>query len=160
MMPEIEILEDSKNDSVVSTSRRRPWVISLITILVIAAGFAWYRDITEPYREAEKMRVLILSLADRRPASLSPKQWESAVAWTNNLHCNSLVWGFTNAPAIRDLRVRMESQLDREVTMDTIIWIWDQYAKLCPLGASYQKWRKVMLDEIDSGGGNWRMVID
>ena len=133
-----------------------------ITLLVIAVSVAvalWHRQATEPHREAAKIRGLILSMASRRPDNLTSKQWESAVAWTNNLHCNSLVWGFNDGPAIRNLRLRLEAKLDSPVTIDTIKWIWDQYAELCPLGAKYQQWRKVMLDEIDNGGGNWGMVI-
>ena len=133
-----------------------------ITLLVIAAPVVaalWYRQATEPYREAENIRVLVVSLTGRCPDNLTSKQWQSAVAWTNNLHCNSLVWGFNDGPAIRDLRLRLEAKLESPVTMDTTEWIWDQYAVLCPLGAQYQQWRKVMLEEIDSGGGNWGIAI-
>ena len=133
---------------------RSLWIVMLVVSVPVVVAF-WYRQATEPYREAERIRVLIKSLNDRRPENLTSKQWQSAIEWTNNLHCNSLVWGFKNGPAIRDLRLRLETKLESPVTMDTITWVWDQYAVLCPLGARYQQWRKVMLEEIDRGGGGW-----
>lgn len=135
------------------TARPKRWWIAILAISVAIMGTLWYRHATEPYREAARIRELIYSLMDRRPNDMTVRQWDSAVSYTNNLHANSLVWGFKNAPAIRHFRLRFESKLDGEVTMDTIIWIWDQYAELCPNGARYQQWRKVMLDEISSGGG-------
>lgn len=133
---------------------RMRWRPIGLLIAVIVSCTLWYRHATAPYREAEKIHVHILSLADRRPAEMTQSQWDSAVSWTNNLHANSLVWGYRNAPAIRSLRLQISSRLDGPVTMDTIIWIWDQYAELCPLGARYQTWRKVMLEEIERGGRN------
>jgi hypothetical protein len=131
--------------------RMQWWPLCLLVAVIVTCTFS-YRQTTAPYREAEKIHVQILSLADRRPAEMTQSQWDSAVSWTNNLHANSLVWGFKNAAPIRSLRLQIESRLDGPVTMDTIIWIWDQYAELCPLGARYQKWRKVMLEEIERGG--------
>ena len=140
-------------------ARARRWWIALLVAAVPIVAVLWYRQTTEPYREAERIRVLVISLTGRRPENLTSKQWQSAVAWTNNLHCNSLVWGFNDGPAIRDFRLRLEAKLESSVTMDTIEWIWDEYAALCPLGARYQRWRKVMLDEIGNGGGNWGITI-
>ena len=129
----------------------RWWLISLF-IAVTVSSILWYRHTVAPYREAAKIGVQIRSLEKRCPADMTQTQWDSAVAWTNSLHANSLVWGFKNAPAIRSLRLRIEKKLNGTVTMDTIIWIWDQYAELCPHGARYQQWRKVMLEEIERGG--------
>ena len=108
---------------------RRLW-ISLIVVAVPVAVALWYRQVTEPDREEENIHVLIMSLTERRPGNLTTKQWQSAVAWTNNLHCNSLVWGFKDGPAIRNLRLRLETKLESPVTMDTILWVCDQYAVL------------------------------
>ncbi|MEZ6043582.1 MAG: hypothetical protein R3C20_24050 [Planctomycetaceae bacterium] len=79
---------------------------------------------------------------------MEPSQWKVAVDWTNNLNSNSLVWGFKDGAAIRRHRKQIEERIQRKVDMDTITWIWDQYAELCPAGARYQQWRQVMLDEI------------
>jgi hypothetical protein len=137
---------------------RRVWISALIVAASVMVAL-WYRQATEPSREAAKLHALILSLAVRRPNNLTSKQWESAIAWTNNLHSNSLPFEFTDGPAIRSLRLQLEAKLESPVTIETINWIWDQYAELCPLGARYQPWRKVMLDEIEIGGGNWGMTI-
>lgn len=46
--------------------------------------------------------------------------------------------------------------------METIDWIWSEYAKLCPHGASYQRFKEVMEDEIARVGPNdnpWGMNV-
>jgi len=136
---------------------KRP-ITAVAGVLLITCAGLWFRRIQEPYRETQKLHELIQSLANRRPDQLTQRQWQTAVDWTNNLNGNSLVWEFKDGPAIRTLRQQLETKLEGEVNMDTIIWIWDRYAELCPAGARYQKWRKVMLDEIDNGGLNGHAV--
>jgi len=155
-LPKDEMSFDAHPDS--HAARPKRYWLAILAMSVAIIGTLWYRHATEPYREAARIRELIYSLVARRPENMTVRQWDSAVAWTNNLHANSLVWGFKNAPAIRNLRLQFESKLDGEVTMGTIIWIWDQYAVLCPLGARYQQWRKIMLDEISSGGGTGSLM--
>jgi hypothetical protein len=104
---------------------------------------------------------VIWQLADHRPADMTRKQWESAVSWTNNLDGNSLTF-LAPAESLRKLRLEIKSRLDdtdRPVDMETIHWIWDSYARLCPAGERYQRFRKQMTDEIESGGGNWGIEI-
>lgn len=142
-----------------NSSRRRHLWFGLLIVAVPVVVALWFRQATEPYREAEKIHVLIMTLTNRRPENVTAKQWQSAVEWTNNLHCNGLVWDFKNGPAIRALRLSFERKLESPVTMEAITWLWDQYAMLCPLGARYQQWRKVMLDEIDSAASNQGMAM-
>ncbi|TWT78594.1 hypothetical protein [Neorhodopirellula pilleata] len=131
-----------------TASRRRRWLRWVIAVAAITCGIVWFRHVQEPYRETQKLHNLIQSLASRCPPDMEQTQWKIAVDWTNNLNGNSLVWGFKDGAAIRKHRQEIEARLQREVDMDTINWIWDRYAELCPAGSRYQQWRQVMLDEI------------
>jgi hypothetical protein len=56
-----------------------------------------------------------------------------------------------------DMR-RFQSELDEKVNgdvdMTTILWIWDRYTTLTPAGGEYQRFRRVMLDEVEQVGPN------
>jgi hypothetical protein len=98
-------------------------------------------------------------LALRRPAELTPKQWESAVAWTGNLHANSLLSFEADGRTLRAFDGRLRAKLKGNVDLATIHWIWKEYASLCPHGESYQRFHAQMMEEIEAGGGNWGMKI-
>lgn len=91
---------------------------------------------------------------------MAPAEWESAVAWTINLHGNSLLFVQADASTIRTFREALESRTKESVDMETINWIWDSYADLCHGGKRYQRFRKQMNDEIASGGGNWCLDVE
>lgn len=148
-----------------SATKRRAWRFRAVIVLTVAAAcvFAYFKfeQWREPYREARLLNTVIWQLVDHRPPDMTPKQWESAVAWTNNLDCNSLTF-LAPADSIRSLRLELETKLDstsKPIDMGTINWIWDSYAKLCRGGERYQRFRKQMTDEIASGGGNWGIAI-
>ena len=128
------------------------WFRWVIAVAAIACSLAWFRHVQEPYRETQKLHNLIQSLASRCPPDMDKTQWNVAVDWTNNLNGNTLVWGFNDGSAIRKHRQQIETRLQGEVDMGTIVWIWDRYAELCPAGLKYQEWRQVMLDEIAKTG--------
>ncbi|MCA8988852.1 MAG: hypothetical protein KDA78_14480 [Planctomycetaceae bacterium] len=147
-----EELKESElaNSKTVESNR---WIFRLILLALIIAtggGIAWFRHIQQPYREAAELRTLIESLAGRKPDNLNTRQWESAVDWTRALHGNTLVWDFRDGKAIRELRLEVEEKLREPADLDTILWIWDRYSHLCRLGSEYQKWRPIMLDEVNS----------
>lgn len=147
------------------TTQRRTWRFwtFIVVALVAIGGFAIfkYQQWREPYRETRLLHDVIWRLADHRPPDMTQRQWESAVAWTNNLHCNSLTF-LATADSIRSLRLELEKRLDdsdSSIDMDTIHWIWDSYAQLCRGGERYQRFRKQMTEEIEAGGGNWGISI-
>ena len=135
-------------------------LIVLTVLAVFFAGYGWlYRRIIEPRHQADAIEQHLTSLAGRRPKGLTPRQWESAVAWTRNLHGNSLLQFQADGPTIRQFEMRLARKLDGQVDLKTIHWIWDEYAAICPGGASYQRFRPQMVEEIESGGGNWGLKI-
>jgi hypothetical protein len=133
-------------------------VIGILAVLL--AGYGWFhRRYVEPRHHAAAIERRLQSLVDSRPHDMSPRQWESAVAWTLNLHANSLISFQADGPAIANFDQRLAKKLAEPVDMHTIHWIWDEYDEICRGGANYQRFRAVMLEEIESGGGNWGMSV-
>jgi hypothetical protein len=134
--------------------------IGLTVLTVFLGGAVWYHGLyVEPGQHWLAIEQDIDALRLRRPANLTPKQWESAVAWTSNLHGNSLIRSQTDLPTIRRFRQQLEKKLAGDVDLQTIHWIWDEYAKVCPGGKDYQRFRAMMMEEIDAGGGNWGLQV-
>lgn len=133
----------------------------VLTVLAgLLAGSGWfYRRHVEPRQHADAIEKHLESLALRRPKDLTPRQWESAVAWTLNLHGNSLLSFQADGTTIRRLERRLASKLRGDVNLETIHWIWDAYAEACPGGARYQRFRAMMVEEIEAGGGSWGMNV-
>ena len=133
----------------------------LLVAFVAAACFLGYNWLKASGREDQRLNAVIWRLAGHCPANMTPLQWSSAVAWTNNLHCNSLAF---QAPSesIRELRLEIEQKLDsgiEPIDMGTIHWIWDSYAAICDGGERYQRFRKQIIDEIEEGGRNYGFAI-
>jgi hypothetical protein len=129
-------------------------------LAIFFAAIGWlYRQHLEPHQQCLAVERQLQSLAMRRPVDLSPRQWESAVAWTLNLHGNSLLRFQAGGPAIRAFNQRLTRKLSGDVNLTTIHWIWDQYAVLCPGGSNYQRFREQMDDEIKAGGADWGMNV-
>jgi hypothetical protein len=141
----------------------RPWqiIVAFLFISVVGGGCYIYRA-TEPNRRSRAVWALIVSLQDRRPPEITRGQWGSAVAWTRNLHANSLLMFEADAPTIAAFERRLRKRLEERVDMRTIDWIWAEYANLCPHGASYQRFKEQMLDEIERVGSDsdsWGMNV-
>lgn len=80
---------------------------------------------------------------------MTPQQWERAVAWTLNLHFNSLGWQKDDVRKLQEFEDRFDAKLAGNVDMNTIHWIWDEYSRLCPYGARYQRFKPQMMEEIE-----------
>ena len=136
------------------------WACIAVVFATLLCGALWFDRVKmEPIRAGRYLEQQILSLRDRRPAALTPRQWESAVAWTSNLHGNSLVMFQASGREIREFSRRLESRLSADVDLDTIFWIWDEYSTICRGGAHYQRFRSQMVGEIEAGGADWNLHV-
>lgn len=137
------------------------WLFVVVALFaVVFAGYAWLdRRIMEPSRQTAAIENLLESLAARRPSDMAPRQWESAVAWTLNLHGNSLIRFQAEGKEIAAFQQRLAGKLAGPVDMATIHWIWDEYANVCAGGEKYQRFRPMMIEEIEAGGANWSMNV-
>jgi hypothetical protein len=138
-------------------------VAAAVVLGVLLSCFArWYWAATGFIEKERQIKATVESLAKRRPHAMTRGQWGCAVAWTVNLVGNS---GLQNESKLDDLS-RFQRELDQrtkgEVDMATILWIWDQHAKLTRAGKEYQRFRRQMLAEIESVGENddpWAMNV-
>ena len=135
----------------------RLWALTA-TLSLLGGTYAWHLNRLEASRESQKLRSLVEKLAYRRPPGFTPQQWESAVAFTMNLHAKSLTH-LTDASSLHEVREELERKMDLKVDLETIEWIWDSYAKLSHAGDNYQHFRRRMHEEIESGGGNWGIKV-
>jgi|APCry1669189000_1035189.scaffolds.fasta_scaffold227795_1 hypothetical protein len=118
------------------------WIaVAAALALTGGATAAWFLAL-EPIHEHlswfGRVRADLYSLADRRPADVTPGQWEFMVGWTINLHANSAAakkWvdGGEIWPFVEEL----ERRLKEPVTVATIDWIWDEYARFTKFGRLY-----------------------
>ena len=88
-----------------------------LSVLLAASGW-YYRTYVEPMHQARAVERRLHALATRRPADMSPRQGESAVAWTSNLHGNSLLPFQADGATIRRFEERLAEKL-----MAKCIWI-------------------------------------
>ena len=129
-------------------------------LALLFAGYGWvYRKVVAPRRHVDAIEVHLRTLVNRRPDDMSAAQWESAVGWTMNLHGNSLYAFQSDVPTLRAFEERLANRLAGDVDMDTIHWIWDEYADLCPGGERYQRLRPLMVEEVEKSGGNWGLNV-
>ena len=129
-------------------------LLAIVAILAgLFAGYGWlHRTVIAPSRHADEIERLLRSLVACRPADMTRGQWGCAVAWTLNLHSNSMLMFEADVSAIAAFEQRLKDRLAGDVDMQTIDWIWTQYAQLCPHGASYQRLKPQMLEEIQTVG--------
>ena len=157
--------EQSREDA----SRRKPETensligvacVICATTIVVVAFCMWAHQRGERRQLEAVIESHIKSLAYKRPSELSKLEWESAVAWTLNLHANSLLSHEANHAAIASLEQEIRERAEgKEVSLEVIVWIWNAYANISPHGREYQKWKPVMLEEIKSGGAHWSLEI-
>lgn len=155
---------DSKNESPGSKrfgTRSLLVVVALLAIFFTAYGWFHRKFVVTRYH-SDAVESLIETLVDKRPPEITRGQWGSAVAWTLNLHGNSLLMFEADGPTIQAFEQRLKQKLAGDVNMETIHWIWDEYANISPHGASYQRFKVQMQDEIDNVGPNddsWGMRV-
>lgn len=149
---------------------KRRWLLAVVACLV-AAGAAFWWGLLEPYQRnldfCEATRAELQTLAKKRPANLSRKQWNNVVAWTLNGHGDILCaerYGIPRAEMVRfeaELRRRLQGPVD----LATIDWIWDEFERLAPHNASIYspKWRPTSpekLREFEEGNVTWSLIIE
>jgi hypothetical protein len=110
-----------------------------VTAVLGAAVAPTFSRIQRHRQFCDEARQVILSLLPRKPAHLTPEQWNCVVGWTiNGLH--NTVGATPDLPPAELDRVFAEllMRTSREtVDLATIDWIWDQIVRLAPNGQNY-----------------------
>jgi hypothetical protein len=116
----------------------------LIPLFFLVGGIIIWFVFIEPIRLhsrfCQNVRTELESLAKRRPAELSKKQWQHVVGLTLNAHANCFV-------IQKDLPVEemerfeagLRSRLKGTVDLAIIDWIWDEIVRLTRNGKSYSE---------------------
>ncbi|MCO8120752.1 hypothetical protein NHH03_03310 [Stieleria sp. TO1_6] len=129
-----------------------PKQFSLRTVLLVTAFVAigcllaigWRESILGRTHYSRRLENHIEQLRVRKPANLTPAQWECMVDWTRNLHGNSLIAFQTTTSEIATFESIVEERLSGNVDATTIEWVWDAYADVCPGGQDYQRFRTMV----------------
>lgn len=134
-------------------SLRKILLITVAISMVLAVYAHFEREWFSPRRRDLQIRDAIRSLEARRPPDVTPQAWQAAVFWTQNLHGNSMVPFEASDHQIKVFQEDLNQRLSQPIDLDTIYWIWDEYAKLTPAGKRYQRFRSQMDEEIASPVG-------
>ncbi len=125
----------------------RRWIAVAAVLLVVSGAAAFWFKFLEPnftHRKwSDRVDANLESLIDKRPADVPPGQWKFMIHWTRNLHGN---WGVLHVWVDPDQKWQFLDELERRlqgpVTVATIDWIWDEYARITKGGRSYgEKYR-------------------
>jgi hypothetical protein len=118
----------------------RKWLVT-VAVLTVAASAFWFfalRPIQEHRWWHEWARAGIYALADKRPADVPPGRWEFMVGWTLNLHSNCGTWHtWVDREQMWPYLDELERRLHEPVSVATIDWIWDEYARITKGGRGY-----------------------
>lgn len=127
-----------------------PWVLVIFTLAcMLFAWLGWYqRTVREPRRCYASIEEMLRSLEKRRPADMTPRQWNNAVIWTCNLVPNSMIMYTAELRDMQQFERELKVKLNGHVDFDTILWIWDRIAALCELGQrNNERWRNQMIED-------------
>ncbi len=121
---------------------RSAWKLLAAVLILAGAASAFWLLVLRPIKEHrqwhEQARAAIYALADKRPADVQPGQWEFMIGWTLQLHGN---WGTSHTWVDRDQKwpylEELERRLQGPVSVATIDWIWDEYARITKGGRGY-----------------------
>jgi len=116
--------------------RSRMWAIS--GVLLLAGSLSFWYGFAEPIRYQPRwhMRVRgdLKTLNQQKPVDANLGQWNFAVGWTWQLHCNC---GEVDTAWRDGFAEELERRLQGPVGLADIEWIWDEYAKHSANGQSY-----------------------
>lgn len=146
--------------------------VAVAIALVCAIGIAGL-FVTLIYRHAvhrawyDHVQLLILKLAPRCPPDVTPARWANCLGNTWNLHVNYGGPSFFDSRLREPFVIEFERRLEGPVGLDTIDWIWDEYARCVPPAKGYgSRFRPTtpeslqLADEIDSGQPGANMSLD
>lgn len=117
-------------------------LLAVLSVLLVAGLAFWYVNI-EPIRShriwSNRVRADLKSLIEKQPDDVSPAEWEFMVGWTLNLHanCGTVHQFMVNRDDRDPFLAEFKNRLQGPVSLDTIDWIWDEYARITKGGQSY-----------------------
>jgi len=86
----------------------------------------------------------VSSLADKRPPDVSKRQWSFVIGWTMNAvsNCCAVKEFIVDSDRFHQFARELDREVERDVDMATIDWIWDQFEQFSKYGKTYSaNWR-------------------
>lgn len=127
-----------------------------VAVAVVACILGLYAAFVKPHVEHERLirrfDVCIEQLTHKRPANLSRNQWSFMVSWTMNARWNCLpVQNYiTDKPRFHRFVEELEHQIEGEVSVETVDWIWDEIEAVSVYGTMYsEKYRPTVPDHLN-----------
>lgn len=120
--------------------REMYWLIKLVLLvsLAVVVGIRAYH-LDSFYREQRAGQGELVRLADRRPANVSPSDWECATSWAVNAYGNVCIPEYVSLDEMRRLRAELEARLRGPVDLATVDWLWDRLGRTGPHGQDYRR---------------------
>jgi hypothetical protein len=137
-------------------------LIAALFVLGFAGAIGWFIHKVEVHRRwYHRVEYLILQLAPKRPADVTPEQWAMCLLHTWNLHTNYGGLEYFPEEAREPFAAEFERHLQEPVTLKTIDQIWDDYTRFAPRSKGYMRYLPTtpsMLEEAEilvQNGGDY-----
>ena len=140
-------------------------------VFLVGCVCIWYgfvRPMQNHRRAYDRISDSVQSLAHRRPAAVSKKQWSFIIGWTMNGigNCCS-VDAYLNPDEQSHKRFlslpdRIDERLREVVSMETIDWLWDELEAISKYGPRYaDNWRPTSPDRLrDADSTDTGVLVD
>jgi len=130
--------------------KRALGAIAALYVLVLVVVFGWYVHRQSVHmRWYRRIEYLILSLAPKRPANVTPQQWAQCLTHTWNLHVNFGPSGYFAESERERFAAEFDDRLEGTVSLDTIDWVWDEFARHAPGSRSYMRYRPTTTEMLE-----------
>ena len=92
------------------------------------------------YFHTNRIELVVEGMRDRKPADIDQELWGEACDWLCTANGN-ICYSPESMPTeiVKDLAWRFESRGEGEVDLNTVEWMWDQFAGTGPAGAHYAR---------------------
>jgi len=142
--------------------RLRTLLIAFVVLsLPLGLYSRWARRFNETGRLKKQILATVESLEAKCPDTMTQLQWEIAVEYTLHLVGNSLRPVEDDLDELRRFRTEFQAKAEGNVDLSTVLWIWEEFARLTPAGKQYQRFRRHMLEEIERvGAESTRMPVN
>lgn len=121
-------MADPKRNAQFQFTLRTLCVFVAILAVALSLWAVFLRPAVEHGRLLRRVESCLDALARKRPADVTPADWDYLVGWTYNAKANCLsVHQFIKDHArFRRFVEELEERLEGDVSIETIDWIWDE----------------------------------
>lgn len=133
-------------------STRRMLLLIALVALPLAFDSHYLQPFGEHHRYYARVQASLLAMQGKRPANVTPEQWDHMLLWTTNLHgnCGGHL-SYLDMPQAEAFADALELKVQGPVGVATIDWIWDEYMRISRL-KSYNRFRPNTSENLELWG--------